>query len=57
MTGKQSNSPTHNHGTNKLRILVLGENGVGKSSIVDILIHRDAQQVPWNDIKKSMIAF
>lgn len=31
----------------KIRILILGETKQGKSSLVDLLIRRDAEHIPW----------
>jgi predicted GTPase len=41
--------------SNKIRVLVLGETGVGKSSLVDALITRAEHQEIWVDIEKSML--
>lgn len=42
---------------NRIRILILGENNAGKTSLVDILIRRDVPQVPWSEVGKSLFSF
>lgn len=42
---------------NRIRILVLGEYATGKSTIVDILINKDKERIPWADALNSMNNF
>lgn len=41
----------------RIRILVLGEYKTGKSTLVDILINRDKEAIPWEDQRNSMNQF
>lgn len=43
---------------NKIRILVLGENASGKSTLVNILINQDKEHILWDKTEgKSMQSF
>lgn len=51
-------SQQHNNvNDNKIRVLVLGENKQGKSSVVDLLLRRDADKIPWDEVRTSMFNY